>query len=173
MVKYIVITIMLVCLVVVVTYKYSLTIKNYNYKRVVINDNGNEVQVKMIGHDKRSNMVTTIASPYSMVIAIKPSIKSQFKAVIKEVRVTNKQTNTAEYKNTDNVVEAGEVFSDGTINAVFTYKNISLDYADYKTCIRYSIVGSNQVPESNICVDLIRDYSEKKSNLIWEIISGV
>ena len=124
----------------------------------------------MIGKDITAGKITTVGSPYTLIIVLRPIGTRPFRAIIKEVTISDKKERQL-YKNNNEIVEEGTRFSDGTINAVFTISPVKFEYADHRTCIKYRVID-NVATDKVVCLEVEKNYSERKSFTFWEIMSG-
>src|SRR6266540_2815018 len=80
-----------------------ITIKDFSFKDATATKDGVEVKVRMIGKDNTAGKTTIIGSPYSLVVGLRPEGSRPFKAIIKEVTITDKKERQL-YKNNNETV---------------------------------------------------------------------
>ncbi len=167
MLKYIIGFLLLIISIVVI--KYNIVIKKYDYNSININKDNTAITIRIDSTEHTNNNVIAFASPYKINIWIDKKTPTVFTANVKELVIMYKDNNIIfNDKNTQSA--QSQPYDNQTMMALFLY-HVPLEYKDYKMHIKYNIEG--ELNDREVVVDLVKNYSERKTNYILEVMSGV
>ena len=134
---------------------------------------GGIVGAKLIGTFKSEEGLTTQGSPYRLLIWFEPNSSKNFKYIKMESLSLEDAKGEENYSISESSKEEFKKESSGKSRAYFSYKNISLEYAEYNLNIVIETEVDGLVSEEKLSLKFMKNYRKYRSNDFWDKLMSV
>ena len=149
--------------------------KHYDYKKAEHDLQGLSIRARLIGSFNSTEKVTKKESPYELLISFSftsPNVKASTIG-ISEIKLSSALNDKIAFEAETLLKQEVEKGSDGVYRAYFSVKNLSLEYVRYRLTLKFKVNVKGKISEESTELYFDKDYTEFKSNGLWDKIMSI